>query len=435
MINQANTAFVLISTILVFFMTPGLAFFYGGLVSKKNVVNTMFSVFVISGLAILLFVSVGYVICFGKDVSGIFGWGHSFFLSRYELTKMYSKSLGIDNGTYLVFQMMFSIITPALFVGAVVGRMRFNFLILFVSLWSIFVYYPMVHMVWSPDGLLGKIGMLDFAGGTVVHINAGITALVLSIFLGPRIKYNIENSEHYNLPWVLLGTSILWIGWYGFNVGSALGIDKVAIQAFLTTTVCTGASLIAWMILDLKFHSKPSLVGICTGALCGLVGITPAAAYVSTLGAIIIGVLCSIVSFIFVEKIKPKLKYDDPLDAFGCHGISGILGSILTGVFANKAINSNISESGLLYGGVHLFLIQVLGTVCTIIFVIILSTILVVCCKKLVKMRVTSEEELIGLDKVEHNEKVDSYVKSDASDVRKYRAEFRGQLSKFEKRR
>lgn len=212
MINQANTAFVLISTILVFFMTPGLAFFYGGLVSKKNVVNTMFSVFVISGLAILLFVSVGYVICFGKDVSGIFGWGHSFFLSRYELTKMYSKSLGIDNGTYLVFQMMFSIITPALFVGAVVGRMRFNFLILFVSLWSIFVYYPMVHMVWSPNGLLGKIGMLDFAGGTVVHINAGITALVLSIFLGPRIKYNIENSEHYNLPWVLLGTSILWIG-------------------------------------------------------------------------------------------------------------------------------------------------------------------------------------------------------------------------------
>ena len=404
MINQANTAFVLISTILVFFMTPGLAFFYGGLVSKKNVVNTMFSVFVISGLAILLFVSVGYVICFGKDVSGIFGWGHSFFLSRYELTKMYSKSLGIDNGTYLVFQMMFSIITPALFVGAVVGRMRFNFLILFVSLWSIFVYYPMVHMVWSPNGLLGKIGMLDFAGGTVVHINAGITAWVLSIFLGPRIKYNIENSEHYNLPWVLLGTSILWIGWYGFNVGSALGIDKVAIQAFLTTTVSTGASLIAWMILDLKFHSKPSLVGICTGALCGLVGITPAAAYVSTLGAIIIGVLCSIVSFIFVEKIKPKLKYDDPLDAFGCHGIGGIWGGIATGIFTKSSINPVAKWDGLIYGDYHLFAAQIIGIILTIAVAVVGTLICVAIVRIFTPLRVSVREEQVGLDISEHGE-------------------------------
>lgn len=252
MINQTNTLFVFVASVLVFFMTPGLAFFYGGMVSKKNAVNTMISVFMITGVAIVLFIAFGYNLALGKDVGGIFGLSKSVFLNGFDLKTLYSKDSGITILTYLMFQMMFSIITPALFVGAVVGRMKFKFLLAFVAIWSILIYYPMVHMVWTPDGILAKTGMLDFAGGTVVHITAGITALFLSIFVGPRIDFDPNGEvKHYNLPWVLMGTSILWIGWYGFNVGSALTVSDVATQAFLTTTVATGTSFVVWMFLDI----------------------------------------------------------------------------------------------------------------------------------------------------------------------------------------
>ncbi|GAA3626625.1 ammonium transporter [Lactobacillus hamsteri] len=404
--NQANTVFLMISTILVFFMTPGLAFFYGGLVSKKNVVNTMASVFVITGIAIILFAAFGYNIAFGKNVFGVFGFDRSFFLSKVDLTAMYSKDLGITNASYLLFQMMFSIITPALFVGAVVGRMKFRYLLSFLVIWSVLVYYPMVHMVWSPDGILAKMGMIDFAGGTVVHINAGITALLLSIAVGPRLKENVT-SEHYSLSWVLLGTSILWIGWYGFNVGSAFAINKVALQAFLTTTIATGASMLTWLVLELKFRGKPSLIGICTGTLCGLVGITPAAGYVSGAGAFFIGVICTCASYLFINFAKNKIKLDDPLDAFGCHGVSGIMGSILTGLFASKSVNADIPENGLFYnGGWHLFLVQSGGTLITIIFVTILTLLIVKILNFFMAIRVSPEEEMQGLDLAEHDEKV-----------------------------
>lgn len=425
--DAANTTFVIISSILVFFMTPGLAFFYGGLVSKKNVVNTMLSVFVICGLAVLLFILVGFDLAFNGNIGGVIGKIGGIALSDVGLTKIYTS--GISTGMYLIFQMMFAIITPALFVGAVVGRMRFKFFVVFVIIWSLLVYYPMVHMVWSSNGLLMQLGVLDFAGGTVVHINAGITALLLSIFLGQRISQN-KKAVHYNLPWVLLGTSILWIGWYGFNAGSALAVNGIALNAFLTTTVATAAAMVVWMILDVWTVGKPSLVGTCTGALCGLVGVTPACGYVNIMGALAIGAACSVASFWFVGTIKPKLKYDDPLDAFGCHGVSGIMGSILTGAFATKSVNATISENGLFYGGGwHLLGVQIVGTLATIAFVCVAGTVIVVGLKAIMKMRVDAQEELSGLDTGEHGEYVDYTATLPANDVERYQQEFKGQLA------
>lgn len=408
MINQANTLFVFIASVLVFFMTPGLAFFYGGMVSKKNAVNTMISVFMITGVAIVLFIAFGYNLAFGKNVGGIFGFSKSFFLNGFDLKSLYSKDSGITILTYLMFQMMFSIITPALFVGAIVGRMKFKFLLAFVVIWSTLIYYPMVHMVWTPDGILAKTGMLDFAGGTVVHINAGITALLLSIFVGPRLGFDPDRKvKHYNLPWVLMGTSILWIGWYGFNVGSALTVSDVATQAFLTTTVATGTSFVVWMFLDMFLKEKTNMIGLCTGALCGLVGITPAAGYVTVAGAFAIGLICTLASYTFIHVIKPKLRIDDPLDAFGCHGVSGIVGSILTGAFATKIVNPQI-ENGLFYGGgLHLISAQVLGTLFTIVFVGVMTCAIVLPLKKFIPIRVSREEELMGLDLAEHGEQAD----------------------------
>ncbi|MFT8425824.1 MAG: ammonium transporter [Liquorilactobacillus sp.] len=427
--NAANTTFLIISCVLVFFMTPGLAFFYGGLVSKKNVVNTMFSVFVICGVAVLLYAAVGYELSFNGNIGGVIGTVKHFFLDGLNLAQLQSKELGINVGTFLLFQMMFAIITPALFVGAVVGRMKFNFLLIFIILWSIFIYYPMVHMVWSSNGLLASYGVLDFAGGTVVHINAGVTALVLSVFLGKRINFGKEKQSHYNLPWVLLGTTILWIGWYGFNAGSALGMTEIAVQAFLTTTVATAAALVTWMVLDMVVVGKPTLEGACTGTICGLVGITPATGFVTGAGAFWIGALSAIVSYLFITYVKPKLKYDDPLDAFGCHGVSGIVGSILTGAFASKFANSSISN-GLFYGGgFHQLLIQIVGTLFTIVFVTIVASLLIFILKLFMKIRVEESAEITGLDQSEHGEIADYTVSTTSADVGKYEQEFQGQLA------
>ena len=357
---MSNAIFVLFASILVFSMTPGLAFFYGGLVSTKNVVNTMISIFSICGIGILLFISCGYGLCFSGNHFGIIGNFHHLFLSGVNLMKPFGTThipLGVD----IIFQLMFALVTPTLFVGATFGRMKFSYLITFVCVWTLVVYYPLVHIIWSPAGLLAQHGLLDFAGGTVVHINAGITALVLSILLGKRSRPS-KDDDHYNLPWILLGTTFLWIGWYGFNAGSALGINNVALQAFMTTTIATASAMVSWMVLETIHGNHPDMVGICTGALCGLVGITPAAGYVTHVGAFMIGILCSLVSFIYITFIKPHLKYDDPLDAFGCHGVSGIIGSILVGFFATAKVNSNIHENGLFYGaGWHLLGIQLGG--------------------------------------------------------------------------
>jgi len=435
--NLANTAFVLIASILVLFMTPGLAFFYGGLVSEKNVVNTMLSVFIMTGVAILLWVFVGYSLSFSGNVLGVVGNLRHAFMTGVNLASLTASHIPV--GVYSLFQMMFAIITPALFVGAVVGRIRFKFLLLFLLAWSVCIYYPMVHLVWSPAGWLAKLGVLDFAGGTVVHINAGVTALVLSAWLGPRLAKD-HPGQHYNLPWVLLGTAILWVGWYGFNAGSALAVNGVAVQAAITSTVATATAMVVWMFLDIWTNGKPTLVGVCTGTLCGLVAITPAAGYVTVMGSVAIGTLATLASYGFIALLKPKLGVDDALDAFGCHGVSGIVGSILTGVFASKAVNPAVTQNGLIYGGGwHLLGIQLLATGLTIALVAVLGSGLILLLRRLTPMRVDAAEEAMGLDQGEHGEQVDYTVglSERLTDYRPdqelYAPEFKGQLQHLQK--
>ena len=407
--NAANTLFVIISAILVLFMTPGLAFFYGGLVSKKNVVNTVLSVFIMTGIAILLWITVGYSLSFSGNVAGIVGNFHQILMHATNLKAVMPKSR-IPVGAYSMFEMMFAAITPALFIGAIVGRMRFRFLLAFLILWSLLVYYPMVHMVWSPNGFLAKFGVLDFAGGTVVHINAGITALVLAVCLGRRLDYR-KRLVHYNLIWVVLGATILWIGWYGFNAGSALAVNDIAMQAALTTTVSTATSMVTWMILDKIFKNKPTLAGVSTGTLCGLVGITPAAGFVTIGVSFWIGLIATLCSYYFVNDLKNKIKLDDTLDAFGCHGVSGIVGSILTGVFATGTVNHLIKNNGLLYGGgLKQFGLQVCATVFTILFVTIVDVIIVKILELFIPIRVSKYVEQIGMDPLENGEEADYLV-------------------------
>ncbi|AZZ60597.1 ammonium transporter [Oenococcus sp. UCMA 16435] len=407
--SAANTTFLILSSVLVLFMTPGLAFFYGGLGSKKNVVNTMMSVFAMCGLAVVLWVLCGYSLSFVGDFGGVFGSLSAFLLHGVKLTALTSTK--IPTSLYLIFQMMFAVITPALFVGAVVGRIRFRFLLIFTVFWSIFIYYPLVHMVWA-NGFLAKLGVIDFAGGTVVHIDAGITALVLAYFLGPRNSYRKGRQEgHYSLPWVLLGTTILWIGWYGFNAGSALAANQIAVQAVLTTTVATACSMITWMVIEMSLKGKATLAGICNGTLCGLVGITPATGYVTVAGSFWIGILAAVASYFFISFLKPRIGVDDALDAFGCHGVCGIVGSILTGLFASRTVNSSISINGLFYGGgFKLFGIQLFATIFSVVFTALICFVIIKLLKLFMKMRVDASEEKEGLDLGEHGESVDYTV-------------------------
>jgi ammonium transporter, Amt family len=430
--DLASTGFVFISSILVLFMTPGLAFFYGGLVSKKNVVNTTMSVFIMTGLAIILWIVLGYSLSFSGNGSFIGNLAHP-FMHGLDLNTLTATK--IPTSIYSIFEMMFAVITPALFVGAIVGRIRFNFLLWFIVLWSIFIYYPMVHMVWSSNGWLAQMGTLDFAGGTVVHINAGITALMLSIFLGKRIDFG-KTTKHYNLSWVLLGTAILWIGWYGFNAGSALAVNNIAMQATMTSTVAAATSMMVWMLLDMHFVGKPQLGGVCTGTLCGLVGITPAAGFVTIVGAFLIGIVATLVSYFYVNFLKEKLGSDDTLDAFGCHGVSGIVGSIMTGLLATKSVNSSVIHNGLFYGGgMKLFVTQIVATLITVIFVIIGCTIIISLLKLIIPMRVSKDEEIKGLDIAEHGEMADYMVSfkqtglQHSQDIEVNANEFKGQIN------
>ncbi len=400
--NAANVLFVMVSSILVFFMTPGLALFYGGLSEKKNVVNTFMSVYFICGVAVIMWIIVGYSLSFSGNVWGLFGnlhWAMFHHVNIFALT-----ATKIPTGLYSMFQMMFAIITPALFIGAVVGRARPWFIVAFVIFWSLLVYYPLVHMVWG-GGILGKLGTLDFAGGTVVHINAGVTALVLSWMVGPRLQRH--NDQPANLGLVLIGTSILWLGWYGFNAGSALAIDNVAVQAMLTTTVATAVAMVAWQLLEVSFTGKVSLVGTCTGTVCGLVAITPAAGYVTISGAVMIGLGASICSYLFITYAKPRLHLDDTLDAFGCHGVSGIWGSIATGLFATSQVNSQVTDNGLLYGGgLHQFLVQIVANLATMVFTGVMCWLIIKGLRLVMPVRVSAREEAVGLDITQHGERI-----------------------------
>ena len=401
--NSGDTGFMLICAALVFFMTPGLAFFYGGLVRRKNVVNTMMAIVMIMGLSVVMWALLGYSLAFGGNHGGIIGDFRWFGLEGvgWDIGP-YSDS--IPNLVFCAFQMMFAIITPALITGSVVGRMKFKALFIFVAIWSVIVYYPLAHMVWGQGGLLAELGSVDFAGGDVVNISSGITALVLAIILGKRKGYERATYRIHNIPFVVLGATILWFGWFGFNAGSALKADGLAAHAFMTSAIASASALLSWMFLDVINDKKTTLVGASTGLVIGLVAITPGAGFVPIWSSFIIGALVSPICYYGVILIKKKLKIDDALDAFGCHGIGGIWGGIATGIFGKSSINPVAKWDGLIYGEWRLFIAQIEGILITIAIAVVGTLICVAIVRIFTPLRVTDREEKIGLDISQHGE-------------------------------
>lgn len=402
--NAGDTGFMLICSALVFFMTPGLAFFYGGLVRRKNVVSTMMACAAIMGLSVVMWVLFGYSLSFGGNHAGIIGDFRWFGLHGIKMNEAGPYASTIPHLVYIAFQMMFAMITPALITGSLVGRMKFKALFLFVTLWSFVVYYPLAHMVWGEGGLLAEIGSVDFAGGDVVHISSGISALVLAIILGRRRGYEQVTYRIHNIPFVVLGASLLWFGWFGFNAGSALAADGLAAHAFMTSAISAAAALLSWMFIDVVKEGKPTLVGASTGLVVGLVAITLGAGFVPIWSAFIIGALVSPICYFGVALIKKKLKIDDALDAFGCHGIGGIWGGIATGIFAQKSINSTAKWDGLVFGDYRLFLAQLEGILITIVIAVVGTLLCVAVVRIFTPLRVSLKEEQLGLDVTQHGE-------------------------------
>lgn len=401
--NTGDTGFMIICAAFVFFMTPGLAFFYGGLVRRKNVVNTMMACVAIMGLSVFMWTLFGYSLSFGGNHGGIIGDFRWFGL----------ENVGMEAGPYAdtiphlvfcAFQMMFAMITPALITGALVGRMKFKALFIFIALWSIIVYYPLAHMVWGEGGLLAEIGSVDFAGGDVVHISSGVSALVLAIILGRRKGYERVTYRIHNIPFVVLGATILWFGWFGFNAGSALGANGLAAHAFMTSAISSATALLSWMLLDVINDKKTTLVGASTGLVLGLVAITPGAGFVPIWSSFIIGALVSPICYYGVILVKKIIKIDDALDAFGCHGIGGIWGGIATGIFGKSSINSVAKWDGLVFGDWRLFAAQIEGIAITILIAVVGTLICVGIVRIFTPLRVTLREEQIGLDITQHGE-------------------------------
>ena len=401
--NAGDTGFMLICTAFVFFMTPGLAFFYGGLVRRKNVVNTIMACGAIMGLSVVMWTLFGYSLAFGGNHGGIIGDFRWFALNGVGWEPgPYADT--IPHLVFVAFQMMFAMITPALITGAVVGRMRFKALFFFIAIWSLIVYYPMAHMVWGDGGFLAAIGSVDFAGGNVVHISSGVSALVLAIYLGQRRGYAKATYRTHNIPFVFLGAAMLWFGWFGFNAGSALKADGLAAHAFMTSSISSACALLTWMLIEVIREGKPTLVGASTGLVIGLVAITPGAGFVPVWASFIIGILVSPICYFTVILLKQKLKIDDALDAFGCHGIGGIWGGIATGLFGKTSINSVAKWDGLVFGDHRLFLAQVLSIVITIAVAIVGTLICIGIVRIFTPLRVDPKEELVGLDASQHGE-------------------------------
>lgn len=403
MMNAGDTGFILICTAFVFFMTPGLAFFYGGLVRRKNVVNTMMACGAIMGLSVVMWTLFGYSLAFGGNHGGIIGDFRWFALNGVGWEPgPYADT--IPHLVFVAFQMMFAMITPALITGAVVGRMRFKALFFFIAIWSLIVYYPMAHMVWGDGGFLAAIGSVDFAGGNVVHISSGVSALVLAIYLGQRRGYAKATYRTHNIPFVFLGAAMLWFGWFGFNAGSALKADGLAAHTFMTSSISSACALLTWMLIEVIREGKPTLVGASTGLVIGLVAITPGAGFVPVWASFIIGILVSPICYFTVILLKQKLKIDDALDAFGCHGIGGIWGGIATGLFGKTSINSVAKWDGLVFGDHRLFLAQVLSIVITIAVAIVGTLICIGIVRIFTPLRVDPKEEMVGLDASQHGE-------------------------------
>lgn len=403
--NSADIAWIIVATALVFLMTPGLAFFYGGMVHRKNVLSTMIKSFVATGVVSILWVTVGFSLAFGKSIGGFIGnpFTHLFFKGVFSGTP-WSLAPTIPLMLFALFQLMFAIITPSLVVGAVAERIRFSSYILFIVMFSLFVYAPLAHWTWNPEGFLLKMGVLDFAGGTVVHISAGCAALAGAIVLKRRTVH-LENKEipPANIPYVLIGTGLLWFGWFGFNAGSALAANSLSVSAFATTNTAAAAGGLAWMFFDVLKGKKPSVLGFCIGAVVGLVAITPAAGYVAIPQSIFIGAVAALISNVAVYY-KSKSILDDTLDVFPCHGIGGIVGMIMTGIFATKNINSG-GNNGLFYGNPAFFFTQLKGLALVITYSFSVSYGIFKFINWVMPMRVSKADEEMGLDASQHDEK------------------------------
>ena len=419
-INSGDTAWMIVATVLVLFMSiPGLSLFYGGLVRRKNVLNIFMQVFILVAVISIEWVVVGYSNAFGsssiewlKPYFGGFDWAflnniHLNDLSPYFISHSQTAADGSSIGTiphivFIMFQDMFAVITPALIIGAFAERISFKGFLVFSILWSLFIYNPVAHWVWSGDGWLYKLGALDFAGGTVVHINAGIAAIVTAVLLGKRRDYKGHALPPHNITYVVIGAAMLWIGWFGFNAGSGLAADGLAGNALMVTHIAAATAALTWALLEWILDKRPTIVGISTGAVGGLVAITPAAGFVEVGGALIIGVIVSLICFAMVAYVKPRLGYDDSLDAFGVHGIGGIVGAILTGVLATPFVQP--SYSGAVYGNFHQLWIQVIAVGATIVFSGVGTFILFKITDKLVGVRADDMHEAIGLDETQHGE-------------------------------
>ncbi len=403
--NAADIAWILVATALVFLMTPGLAFFYGGMVHRKNVISTMIKSVVAAGVVSILWLVIGFSLVFGSSIGGFIGHPleHLFFKGVTDAAP-WSLAPTIPLSLFAFFQLMFAIITPGLVVGAVAERIRFTSYILFTALFCLLVYAPLAHWTWHPEGFLFRMGVLDFAGGTVVHISAGCAALMGALVLKRRIAH-IEKKEipPANVPYVLIGTGLLWFGWFGFNAGSALGANALAVSAFATTNTAAAAAGLSWMFFEVLKGKKPSVIGFCIGAVVGLVAITPGAGFVGIPQSIFIGFICALTSNIAVYY-KTKSNLDDTLDVFPCHGLGGMTGMLLTGVFASKVINP-AGADGLLYGNTGFFLTQLKGLAIAVLYSGTVSFLIFKVINLIEPLRVSSEDEEMGLDATQHNEK------------------------------
>ena len=403
MINSGDTAWVLISSALVLLMTPGLAFFYGGMVRKKNILSVLMQCFIIMCVLSIQWVLFGYSLSFAPN-KGFWG-GLSWLGLQGVGFEPYTNYAGtIPHQAFMIFQAMFAIITPALIIGAFAERMKFSAFLLFTLLWATFVYDPLCHWVWGMGGWLRNLGALDFAGGTVVHINAGVAALVTALILGKRVNLNKNVPTPHNMPFVVLGTGLLWFGWFGINAGIALAANGLAVNAFVVTNTAAAAAGLSWAFIEWLHNGKPTIFGVCSGAVAGLVAITPAAGFVSVIPAIIIGLLVSVFSFIAVAVIKPKLGYDDSLDAFGVHCVGGVWGALATGLFASKLVNPQ-GANGLFFGNPKQFIIQALTVLVTIAYTFVVTFVIYKLVDLFIGVRVKEEEELMGLDLTQHHER------------------------------
>jgi ammonium transporter, Amt family len=406
--SPADIAWILVATALVFIMTPGLAFFYGGMVHRKNIISTMIKSIVSAGIVTVIWVTYGYSLSFGASINGLIGnpMTHLFFkdVANGAPALQGGAALTIPLLLFAMFQLMFAIITPGLVVGAVAERIKFTSYILFIVLFITFIYAPLAHWSWHPSGFLFKMGALDFAGGTVVHISAGCAALAGAIVLKQR-RAKLEQQEipPANIPYVLIGTGLLWFGWFGFNAGSALGANALAVNAFATTNTAAAAAGLAWMFFDVMKGKKPSVLGFCIGAVVGLVAVTPAAGFVGIPQSIFIGIVGAVISNVLSHAFKLS-RVDDTLDVFPCHGIGGIVGMLLTGVFASKAVNP-AGADGLFYGNPAFFFTQLKAMLIVVAYSFSVSYIIFQLIAFLLPLRVSEEEEELGLDATQHDEK------------------------------